>query len=406
MWLYNTRKSGVSLSVCVWALLGLCLYSGVSVLAHPAVVMLGDETTVLFLLPEVQHVQPQEVFTLEVHIAGNVHELVRFQFALKFNDEAVGVDEVGLGPFLASGGGRPVVIPPSIHNDIGVLIFEAHLGISEPGATGAEGQLAIITGTAQASGESPFRFLNASLWDMAGRRHTPELRTARVIVARPSPSPTSSATATPTATPTGTSTVTSTPTRTLTATPTTTLVHRAFLPIIRKPAVKNGGFETNTFTDWAVSGVLGHQVVSQLYNGGPPKSGQFCALLGNPDWPCQNGVPVGHAVISQRVALPDVPNLSLRLWYRLFSQDASSEERWMDFDRLEVRINGQDVFHWANYESNFGCDKPAYDSGWQQAVVDLDAYRGQPVEVSILNVNHPDNWYNTWTYVDDVAVTW
>jgi hypothetical protein len=41
--------------------------------------------------------------------------------------------------------------------------------------------------------------------------------------------------------------------------------------------------------------------------------------------------------------------------------------------------------------------------GWQEVTYDLSQYAGQQVTLRIVLAN-TDRWYNTWAFVDDVAV--
>ena len=50
-----------------------------------------------------------------------------------------------------------------------------------------------------------------------------------------------------------------------------------------------------------------------------------------------------------------------------------------------------------------GCAASPYDTDWQQFTYDLSAYQGQTIEIRLVN-HTSDQWYNTWTYVDDVSV--
>ena len=46
-----------------------------------------------------------------------------------------------------------------------------------------------------------------------------------------------------------------------------------------------------------------------------------------------------------------------------------------------------------------------WDSGWREAVVSLDNYRGRAITIELANaMTNSDGWYNTWTYLDDVSI--
>jgi len=45
-----------------------------------------------------------------------------------------------------------------------------------------------------------------------------------------------------------------------------------------------------------------------------------------------------------------------------------------------------------------------YDTGWQQAFIDLTPFAGQTVQLTFANHNRYDNLFNTWSYVDDIRL--
>jgi hypothetical protein len=155
----------------------------------------------------------------------------------------------------------------------------------------------------------------------------------------------------------------------------------------------------------------------------PPADGKWMALLGNPDYPCaSDGVPKdGYAGIEQVFEVP-AGNLHPRLTFKyiIWSQDASIGEK---YDRFEVRVNEEDVvFHDGNQVNDLSCDNwwpvPGEDnprdgetSGWATAKIvetgepiDLSEYAGQEVTISFRNYNRYDGWYNTYTYIDSIAI--
>jgi hypothetical protein len=145
-----------------------------------------------------------------------------------------------------------------------------------------------------------------------------------------------------------------------------------------------------------------------------PADGSYALLLGNPDYRCaHDGVPVGYAAAEQVFSLP--PNAeSLVFKYIVWSQDACLG---ITYDRFEVYINDSLTFHDGNqvYEG-LGCEYwwrvpgsenprgPGQTSGWASGEIDLGGYAGQDIVVSFRNYNRIDGWYNTYTYVDSVAV--
>jgi hypothetical protein len=145
-----------------------------------------------------------------------------------------------------------------------------------------------------------------------------------------------------------------------------------------------------------------------------PADGSYALLLGNPDYPCaHDGVPVGYAAAEQAFSLP--PNAeSLVFKYIVWSQDACLGET---YDRFEVYINDSLAFHDGNqvYEP-LGCELwrrvpgpenprgPGQTSGWATGEIDLSGYAGQDIVVSFRNYNRIDGWYNTYAYIDSIAV--
>jgi hypothetical protein len=152
----------------------------------------------------------------------------------------------------------------------------------------------------------------------------------------------------------------------------------------------NGDFE-HKFRCWQHRGELRQDVKCDR--------DQCYAVLGSPRYRCEGGVPVGEAWIKQTFTVPqtDSPTLSLR--YRVFSYDLDI----LDF--FQVSINGKPIGQFGNLEWNeSSCNREVWDSGWQAVVFDLGPYRGERVEVLLRNVNGTYEWWNTWTYVDDVEV--
>lgn len=439
------RAGGNRLTVllCAFALLGLGLFIAIGVRAQ-LTVNEDFQQIELRILPQTSLVYANQFFELGVYVE-NVEELAAFSFSLTFTPTVVFINNVELGSFLSSTTREFYFLEKNISNVAGTISVAVGSEGDAPAPSGS-GVLVTILGQGKSPGQSEFTFQSASLTDVAGRSYTPSLFGAVVNVVletagpkptdtptvtptltptftatrTPTPTPTTTRTSTPTATRTPTPTATFTPTRspiptntatriptaTRTATTTPTRIPKLHFPLVCKPlplVVTNGGFEDN-LAGWDKGGSLGWQVVNRLYNGERPRSGDYCALLGDPNWPCRNGVPVGFAAITQTLSIPNLPDLKLILWYRFVSHDASAPDRWRDFDRFEVRINGQEVYHFANYSAEFGCDKAPNDFRWQQCVIPLDSYRGQRIQLSLCNINCPDQWYNTWTYVDDVAI--
>jgi len=199
-----------------------------------------------------------------------------------------------------------------------------------------------------------------------------------------------------TATPTLTATPTMTPTPTCTFTPTP---RPAYLPLLfrQRRVLRNGGFESGDFAPgWWTGGTLDSQVVSDQQ-----RSGRYAALLGNPHYNTNGGCPVGEAAIYQIVDVPSVAHPTLHVWYRILSYDTAQ------FDYFAIEVG-----EWPSgpMERLFldGCNYwngHLWPSGWREAVVALDYYRGKTILIKIYNaMTNDDGWYNTWTYVDDVSI--
>lgn len=159
----------------------------------------------------------------------------------------------------------------------------------------------------------------------------------------------------------------------------------------------NGGFESGAFEPaWKVDGVIESSIVR-----GPQHEGQYVALLGSPAYNNEGGCPVGRARISQVIDVPSQGHPELRFWYSIQSYDTST------FDRLSVEIIELSS---GSTTEVFGVGRTYHDdtlwsSGWKKAMVPLDIYRGERIELAFSNVmSNDDGWYNTWSYVDAIAV--
>jgi hypothetical protein len=146
----------------------------------------------------------------------------------------------------------------------------------------------------------------------------------------------------------------------------------------------------------------------------PPADGSYALLLGNPDYPCaHDGVPMGYAAAEQTFKLPfNAEKLVFK--YIVWSQDACLG---ITYDRFEVYINDFLTFHDGNqvYEG-LGCEQwwrvPGPDnprgagqtSGWATGEIDLSGYAAQDAVISFRNYNRIDGYFNTYTYIDGVAV--
>jgi len=165
----------------------------------------------------------------------------------------------------------------------------------------------------------------------------------------------------------------------------------------KEPPLCNGDFETGDFSPcWAHGGELGQSVTASVSH-----SGAYSTVLGDPDRPCDQAL-VGTAWLSQSIAVPTTGEPRLSFWYRIMTYDALNED---EFDRFEAYLNGNRILRDGNTGPDYGCDKPANDLGWKEFNHDLSGYKGQTIQLKFANISWPDRWYNTWTYVDDVAIT-
>jgi hypothetical protein len=173
-------------------------------------------------------------------------------------------------------------------------------------------------------------------------------------------------------------------------------IEKVFLPLIMMPDA-NWGFELGSFANWQHGGQLAQSVSTAV-----PHSGSYSALLGSPGYAC-SGVPVGSAWLRRSVTVPSSGSPTLSFWYRIYTQDKNSTLS-DQYDLFAVYINGsQEVVKDANVTGDYGCSN-LNDLGWKQVNFSLDAYKGQTIEITFYNYNRPDNWYNTYTYVDDISV--
>jgi len=168
----------------------------------------------------------------------------------------------------------------------------------------------------------------------------------------------------------------------------------------KPPILCNGDFERD-LDCWQHGGDLGCGIQSE--------GGQHFLVLGSPDYDCQGGVPVGQAWVKQTFKVPQTFGPTLALRYRVFSQD-------LDFyDFFQVSIDDEPVGQYGNTDEPVGqygntewnassCDREAWDSGWQHVEFDLGSYSGESIEISLRDVNGEHEWWNTWTYVDDVEI--
>ncbi len=161
----------------------------------------------------------------------------------------------------------------------------------------------------------------------------------------------------------------------------------------------NGGFEDG-WVGWAHGGVLPQSIISNDGWSGP-HSGAFAARLGSPSYGCAGGVPMGTAWVEQTITVPRTGVSKLRIWYKIYSQDYFTPP--YDFDMFRVLIGGT-VVHRDGNEGAFdeNCGMAPITEGWEYVDLSVTAYQGQNITLRLENVSAGDQWYNTWTYVDDI----
>jgi uncharacterized repeat protein (TIGR01451 family) len=175
------------------------------------------------------------------------------------------------------------------------------------------------------------------------------------------------------------------------------------------PVVANGGFETGDFTSWFHLGEL-----AQFVSTDETHEGSYSALLGDPSYDCEGGVPEGTAWMEQTFTVPASFTPTLSFWYRIHTHDHVFWTNGSLGDSFDVCIGATgggctDATRILrdNYDNrpdlSPGCDDEQ-DLGWKQFSLDLTSYRGQTVSLRFETVNRQDGWDNTWTYVDDVKV--
>jgi len=207
--------------------------------------------------------------------------------------------------------------------------------------------------------------------------------------------------------------------------------YRIYFPLIMRCfalPLQNGGFEImagDFAAYWGRDGGLGVSITDTLSNGEPCRSGERCALIGNPNYPC-NGIPLTYGLLSQTFAVPsEAPKLSF--YYRIFSYDELKDAKYDSFDvYVENVCDGEApvmILQDGSQDSKYGCGSNKLDiTEWKLFELDLSSftafddpdgpsydYRGKSIRLSfyVYSREQPPwtvGWYNTWVYVDDVAV--
>ncbi len=190
---------------------------------------------------------------------------------------------------------------------------------------------------------------------------------------------------------------------------------RIFLPMSAKKACEgralcNGNLETGSLSCWDHGGELPVQIASA-------PSGGYRALLGDPySFGCQGGVPIGRAWLSQNFKVPSYGHPTLTFDYQMYTQHSA------DYDTFEVYLvaDGEEylILQVGHGGTKTGCNgdpvvisgdctinlvQPTDCAGTPLAVDDLSCAE---VTLRFENWNRSHMWYNTWTYLDNVQLTW
>jgi DNA-binding beta-propeller fold protein YncE len=188
-----------------------------------------------------------------------------------------------------------------------------------------------------------------------------------------------------------------------------------YIPLIEVPAptptplpdqIQNGNFD---------SGLNGWQTGSS--GGFPPPSASnvgplgdtSSALLGNPAYPCGgSSVPIGSTWISQVVTVPPTGHPTLTFQYDLWTENNVNGT----FASFDVFVGPSDddahrIFRNPSTDQGFGCSKPIVNFGWQtpSGPIDLSHYAGQTITLTFQLSNGVNGLFNTYVYLDTVAIS-
>jgi hypothetical protein len=186
------------------------------------------------------------------------------------------------------------------------------------------------------------------------------------------------------------------------------------------PIIQNGSFEMG-LKFWTIGGSLhlanGLPAVQATGDPAYPSEGNT-ALLGNPGYACLDGVPDGEAYVAQTVTLPTASAITLTFFYDVWTQNVEytssnqvidSFDVWVNQPNLvDPSVNGtllfRDGYQQTPGSGGAGCGN-APNEVHNSATVDLTAYRGQTITLYFANYHRGITSYNTYTYLDDVAIS-
>ncbi len=179
---------------------------------------------------------------------------------------------------------------------------------------------------------------------------------------------------------------------------------------------KNGDFTQPNLASWNryPGSVLNVSTAPEPGNPSNPSG-----LLGSPTYACNN-VPIGFGRLTQELIMPDVEagqQLALRLNYHIYTSDRNFG-LLLDLDRFEVLLDNTRVFSDMNQDINKPPNPPydppntppppavctVYDLGSREATILITGNPGNPINVVLSLYNLPDQYYNTYVYVDNVRL--
>jgi len=150
--------------------------------------------------------------------------------------------------------------------------------------------------------------------------------------------------------------------------------------------IKNGGFETGSFTDWTAAGPVKPTVSSAEAH-----SGSYSALLGKTTTPEVDG----NSSIVQAIAIPSTANkVTLTFWYWPGTDDTIT---YAYQEALIQNTSGTTLATALKVASN--------TKTWTQVTYDLTSYKGKTIRVYF--AVHGNGYASDYIYmyVDDVSVT-
>jgi len=190
---------------------------------------------------------------------------------------------------------------------------------------------------------------------------------------------------------------------------------RVFLPIVMKNFCEgtplcNGDFKAGNLSCWSHShyGVDNELPVLTV----PDPSGGYRALLGYPTFYCRGAVPTGRAWMEQTFKVPNYGNPTITFTYEMHTQHT------IDYDTFEVYLNGHQILELGHPGPKSGCDEPPIVIPGMCTITltnpttdcngnSISAnFPCTDVTLRFENWNRRHNYYNTWTYVDDIEFTW